>query len=173
MLPLLIALSVVPLTFSPFLPYVAGKLDAGDKQKITDAVESAIKWLEHNQEGSTEEYSSRQKELEGICNPIIAKVGGQSGDFPSAHVQYRCKALPLRLIAAASSLRLTHEPFDVLCFPLSCMFFFQMYPGAGGEGGMPGGMPDMGGLRIVLLMRQTDKRVPLSTLISVACVAVL
>eukprot|EP00906_Rhabdomonas_costata_P027434 RCo038967 len=68
---------------------VAGKLDAGDKQKITDAVEGAIKWLEHNQEASTEEYSSRQKELEGICNPIIAKMyqgaggaGGMPGGMP-------------------------------------------------------------------------------------------
>ena len=65
---------------------VASKLDASDKQKIMDAVDAAIKWLEHNQEASKEEYEGRQKELEGVCNPIISKMyqgaGGMPGGMP-------------------------------------------------------------------------------------------
>jgi L1 cell adhesion molecule like protein len=61
---------------------VASKLDPSDKQKILDAVEAAIKWLEQNQEASTEEYAGRQKDLEGICNPIVAKMYQGAGGAP-------------------------------------------------------------------------------------------
>lgn len=65
---------------------VGGKLDSGDKQKLLSAVEDTIRWLDSNQEGSKDEYESRQKELEGICNPIIAKMyqgdGGAAGGMP-------------------------------------------------------------------------------------------
>jgi len=53
---------------------VASKLDAADKQKILDAVEENVKWLDRNQEATKEEYESRQKDLEAICNPIITKM---------------------------------------------------------------------------------------------------
>jgi heat shock protein 1/8 len=60
---------------------VAGKLEASDKQKILDAVEEAIKWLERSQEASKEEYELHQKDLESICSPIISKMyqGGEGG----------------------------------------------------------------------------------------------
>ena len=53
---------------------ISSKLPAEDKQKILDAVEQQTKWLEHNQEGSKEEYEGHQKELEAVCNPIMQKV---------------------------------------------------------------------------------------------------
>ena len=55
--------------------------------------DEAIKWLDANQLAEVEEFNDKQKEVEGVCNPIITKL----------------------------------------------------YQGAGGAGGMPGGMPDMGG----------------------------
>eukprot|EP00998_Keelungia_sp_KM082_P000615 NODE_1070_length_1484_cov_227.926308_g1059_i0.p2 GENE.NODE_1070_length_1484_cov_227.926308_g1059_i0~~NODE_1070_length_1484_cov_227.926308_g1059_i0.p2 ORF type:complete len:465 (+),score=171.36 NODE_1070_length_1484_cov_227.926308_g1059_i0:131-1396(+) len=64
---------------------VADKIEAEDKQKILDAVEDAIKWLDSNQEGNKDEYEDRQKELEGVCNPIIQKMyqaGGGGGGMP-------------------------------------------------------------------------------------------
>jgi len=64
---------------------VGGKLDPSDKQKLIDAVDEATKWLEHNQEGSKDEYEGRQKDLEAICNPIIQKMyaaGGGAGGMP-------------------------------------------------------------------------------------------
>ncbi|ESW26864.1 hypothetical protein PHAVU_003G154800 [Phaseolus vulgaris] len=65
---------------------IGGKLEADDKQKIEKAVEDAIQWLEGNQMAEVDEFEDKQKELEGICNPIIAKMyqGGAAGDVPMA-----------------------------------------------------------------------------------------
>ncbi|KAK7347617.1 hypothetical protein VNO80_22153 [Phaseolus coccineus] len=65
---------------------IGGKLEADDKQKIEKAVEDAIQWLEGNQMAEVDEFEDKQKELEGICNPIIAKMyqGGAGGDVPMA-----------------------------------------------------------------------------------------
>ncbi|KAF5180950.1 Chaperone protein dnak [Thalictrum thalictroides] len=70
---------------------IAGKLDAGDKQKIEKAVVDAINWVEGNQLAEVEEFEDKLKELEETCNPIIAKMyqgggdmpGGMGGDMPS------------------------------------------------------------------------------------------
>ncbi|XP_045812928.1 heat shock 70 kDa protein [Trifolium pratense] len=63
---------------------IAGKLSSDDKGKIEKAVEEAIHWLEANQLAEVDEFEDKQKELEGICNPIIAKMyqGGAGGDMP-------------------------------------------------------------------------------------------
>ncbi|CAL0330414.1 unnamed protein product [Lupinus luteus] len=63
---------------------IGGKLSPDEKQKIEKAVEEAIQWLEGNQLAEVEEFEDKQKELEGICNPIIAKMyqGGAGGDVP-------------------------------------------------------------------------------------------
>merc|ERR1712188_36100 len=50
---------------------VAGKIEADDKKKIEDAIEETINWLE-----------DKQKELEGICNPIIQKMYAAAGGAP-------------------------------------------------------------------------------------------
>ncbi|KAK7329910.1 hypothetical protein VNO77_24092 [Canavalia gladiata] len=62
---------------------IGGKLSPDDKQKIEKAVEDAIQWLEGNQLAEVDEFEDKQKELEGICNPIIAKMY-QGGDAPMA-----------------------------------------------------------------------------------------
>jgi len=68
---------------------LAGKLDAADKQAIEKAIDSAIQWLDANQLADVEEFEHKQKELEGVCNPIITKLyqqagggGGGAGGFP-------------------------------------------------------------------------------------------
>ncbi|PIA31827.1 hypothetical protein AQUCO_04800016v1 [Aquilegia coerulea] len=61
---------------------IAGKLDVGDKQKIEKAVEDAINWVEGNQLAEVEEFEDKLKELEGTCNPIIAKMYQGDGDMP-------------------------------------------------------------------------------------------
>ena len=53
---------------------IASKLPAGDKKKIEDAVEEAIEWLGSNQLAEIDEFEDKMKGLEGICNPIIAKM---------------------------------------------------------------------------------------------------
>jgi len=65
---------------------VSGKLDSGDKAKLSSAIDEAIKWLDGNQEADKEEYEHHQKTLEGIANPIMMKLyggaGGAPGGFP-------------------------------------------------------------------------------------------
>mmetsp|Transcript_45331 Transcript_45331/g.84644 ORF Transcript_45331/g.84644 Transcript_45331/m.84644 type:complete len:650 (-) Transcript_45331:210-2159(-) len=65
---------------------VGGKLDADDKKKIEEEVEKAIQWLEANQLAEVDEFEDKLKELEGICNPIMAKMyqagGGMPGGMP-------------------------------------------------------------------------------------------
>ena len=65
---------------------LADKFDAADKTKLQTAVDEVIIWLDNSQEASKEEYEERQKELEGIANPIMQKLyagaGGAPGGFP-------------------------------------------------------------------------------------------
>lgn len=58
---------------------LGGKLAEDDKKKITEAVDSAIEWLDANPEADTEEYKSKKEELEGVVNPIVSKLYQQSG----------------------------------------------------------------------------------------------
>jgi len=70
----------------------ASKLDADDKTKLQSAIDEAISWLDGAQEASKEEYEDKQKELEGVANPIMQKAyaaaggppGGAPGGFPGA-----------------------------------------------------------------------------------------
>ncbi|KAG6903224.1 Homospermidine synthase 1 [Termitomyces sp. Mi166 len=61
---------------------LADKFDAGDKAKLEGAVNETISWLDASQEASKEEYESKQKELEGIANPIMQKLYGAAGGAP-------------------------------------------------------------------------------------------
>jgi len=65
---------------------LSDKFDPADKKKLEDAVNEAIHWLDNSQEASKEEYEEKQKELEGIANPIMQKLyagtGGAPGGFP-------------------------------------------------------------------------------------------
>jgi L1 cell adhesion molecule like protein len=67
-------------------PKLADKLPEADKKAINDAVDSALKWLSSNQEGTKDEYEFKQKELEGVCNPIMQRMyqgmGGGAGGVP-------------------------------------------------------------------------------------------
>ncbi|VAI07206.1 unnamed protein product [Triticum turgidum subsp. durum] len=72
---------------------IASKLPEADKKKIEDAIDGAITWLDNNQLAEAEEFDDKRKELEGICNPIIAKMyqgagaempGGMDEDAPAS-----------------------------------------------------------------------------------------
>ena len=65
----------------------ASKLDASDKDSLKKAIDETIEWLDNTQEGSIDEYQDKQKELEGIANPIMQKAysaAGGAGGFPGA-----------------------------------------------------------------------------------------
>ena len=43
-------------------------------------LQNTIHWLDNNQLAEIDEFEDTQKELEGVCNPIITKMYQQSGE---------------------------------------------------------------------------------------------
>merc|ERR1719301_194357 len=62
---------------------VADKLSADDKEEIENTINEALDWLDENPEADKDEYTSKQKEVEAIANPIMRNVyqgaGGPGG----------------------------------------------------------------------------------------------
>lgn len=69
------------------------KLDSEDKEKIEQAVEDALSWLDANSDAEKEEYEEKLKEVQDVAQPIVSKVYAESGgaadgddeDLGSAH----------------------------------------------------------------------------------------
>merc|ERR1712113_170813 len=60
------------------------KFTEDDRTKVTEAIDDALKWLEEHAEADANEYENKQKELEGIVNPIMIRIysdqaGGSDG----------------------------------------------------------------------------------------------
>lgn len=55
------------------------KLDAADKEKLNTEITAVVNWLDENQTATKEEYEDKQKELEGVANPIMMKFYGSAG----------------------------------------------------------------------------------------------
>ena len=51
---------------------LADKLEQEDKNTITEALTEAEDWLNSNDDADKEDYESQMKDLQGICDPIIA-----------------------------------------------------------------------------------------------------
>jgi len=70
---------------------IADKISEEDKEKLEEAVKETLDWLDENDDAEVEEFEEKQKELEGIANPIMSKIyqqggggaggGGGDGDF--------------------------------------------------------------------------------------------
>merc|ERR1712164_9330 len=65
---------------------LADKISEEDKETLEEAIRKVLDWLDENSEADAEEFEEKQKELEGIANPIMQKVysqggGGGGGDF--------------------------------------------------------------------------------------------
>jgi len=60
------------------------KLSDDDKKKITEKCTETLAWLDANQTAEKEEFEHHQKELEGVCNPIITKLYQTAGGAPGA-----------------------------------------------------------------------------------------
>merc|ERR1712182_148463 len=63
------------------------KLDEDEKEKIMDAIKDGQSWLDSNPEAEAEEIKEKQKEVEGICAPIVSKYysGGAGGGGEGGH----------------------------------------------------------------------------------------
>ncbi|QLL31707.1 hypothetical protein HG536_0B05720 [Torulaspora globosa] len=55
------------------------KVGEEDAKKVEAAAQETINWLDASQAASTDEYKDKQKELEGIANPIMSKFYGAGG----------------------------------------------------------------------------------------------
>merc|ERR1712190_364609 len=58
------------------------KFEGDDKSKIEKAVQETLDWLDKNQLAEKDEFEAKQKELEGIVNPIMMKVYQAAGGAP-------------------------------------------------------------------------------------------
>merc|ERR1719225_2348886 len=62
------------------------KISEDDRKTINDKCDETIKWLDANQTAEMDEFADKQKEIEGVCNPIITKLyqaaGGAPGGMP-------------------------------------------------------------------------------------------
>jgi L1 cell adhesion molecule like protein len=55
------------------------KVPEDDRKKIEDKVDEILKWLDENQDAEKESFEEKQKELEGIANPILVAAQGGAG----------------------------------------------------------------------------------------------
>ena len=58
------------------------KISAEDKEAITEKCGEVISWMDSNQVAEKEEFEHQQKELEGVCMPIITKMYQAAGGAP-------------------------------------------------------------------------------------------
>ncbi|GFH08902.1 uncharacterized protein HaLaN_03944 [Haematococcus lacustris] len=59
------------------------KIDEDQKETVSSALKEAQEWLDENSDADAEEYEEKLKEVEQVCNPVIAelyKQGGAGGD---------------------------------------------------------------------------------------------
>merc|ERR1711908_235392 len=55
------------------------KFEGDDQEKIEKAVQETLDWLDKNQLAEKDEFEAKQKELEGVVNPIMMKVYQAAG----------------------------------------------------------------------------------------------
>jgi len=60
------------------------KFEVQDKEKIEKVIQETLDWLDKNQLAEKDEFDAKQKEVEGIVNPIMMRVyhAAQSGGAP-------------------------------------------------------------------------------------------
>ena len=58
-------------------PKVENKLSSADVETVKSKVKEVIDWLDRNLQADKEEYEEREKDLQRVCSPIMAKLHGQ------------------------------------------------------------------------------------------------
>merc|ERR1712062_566885 len=53
-----------------------------DRKSIDDKISETLKWLDEHADNEKEEYKEKQKELEGVANPIMMKAYQAAGGAP-------------------------------------------------------------------------------------------
>jgi len=60
---------------------VKGKVSEEEQKSVVDKCSEVLAWLDANQSAEKEEFEHQQKELEGVCSPIVSKLY-QAGGMP-------------------------------------------------------------------------------------------
>ncbi|KAM0949449.1 putative Heat shock protein 70 family [Dioscorea sansibarensis] len=60
------------------------KLESDEKEKIEGVIKEGLEWMDENLNGEKEDYDEKLKEVEDVCNPIIAAVYQRSGGATAA-----------------------------------------------------------------------------------------
>ena len=55
------------------------KVSDEDRESITTAVDNAMSWLDSHQSEDADVYESKQKDIEGVVNPIMTKLYQEAG----------------------------------------------------------------------------------------------
>merc|ERR1711968_380002 len=63
---------------------IAKKVSDEDKTTLEEKIKEVLDWLDENQEAEAEDYEEKQKDLEGVANPIMQKVYAAGGGAPGA-----------------------------------------------------------------------------------------
>merc|ERR1712232_382787 len=58
------------------------KIEEDDKTTIENACKETISWLDDHQDDEAEAYEEKEKELSGICTPILTKLYSAAGGAP-------------------------------------------------------------------------------------------
>jgi len=61
---------------------VKEKISEDDRNTVVNKCKETIDWLENNENATKEELEAKQKELEGVCAPIITKLYQGAGGMP-------------------------------------------------------------------------------------------
>ena len=61
---------------------LGAKLSDSDKEKIEEALDEKIKWLEGHPDSEAEDYKAQKKELDEIVQPIMSKLYQDAGGAP-------------------------------------------------------------------------------------------
>lgn len=59
-------------------PNVSNKLNEDDKNTVKENVSKVIEWMDTNSLAEKEEFQDKEKELQKVCGPIMAKLHGQN-----------------------------------------------------------------------------------------------
>lgn len=59
---------------------LADKIDDDDKETILEALQEHTEWLEENPEAEKEDFEEHLKDLQSVCDPIVANHYQQGGD---------------------------------------------------------------------------------------------
>ena len=69
------------------------KITESDKKVLIDKADEMIKWIDTNQLAEKEEFEYKQKEMEGVCSPIMTKLY-QSADGAGGMPNFGAGGMP-------------------------------------------------------------------------------